>query len=173
MRLGVTKCVIMNIYRKKCCKDFLLVNILSQCFNPLKGPRSHGPHAYKIKLEGDKFGRKSTSHCCWFCWLGGLTLHCKFSLSIIQGKINESSDKLRTESLVKALTTHNLRPFEDNNYHTNLHSPLSEQQLSHTLALTTYHECPFSKTTTSHILAARWERHWLVNWSKDITMGFP
>ena len=44
--------------QRKCCKDFLLVNLLSQCFHPLKGPRSHGPHAYKKKLEGDKFGRK-------------------------------------------------------------------------------------------------------------------
>ena len=53
------------------------------------------------KLEGDKFGRKSTSHCCWFCWLvGGLTLHSKFSLSIIiQGKINESSDRLGSREL--------------------------------------------------------------------------
>ena len=33
--------------QRKCCKDFLLVNLLSQCFHSLEGPRSHGPHAHK------------------------------------------------------------------------------------------------------------------------------
>ena len=138
MRLGVTKCVIMNIYRKKCCKDFLLVNLLSQCFHPLKGPRSHGPHAYKIKLEGDKFGRKSTSHCCWFCWLGGLTLHCKFSLSIIQGKINESSDRLGSRELGESVD------------HTQLET-LWGQQLSHEFAFTTFRATIIAHISINHI----------------------
>ena len=52
------------------------------------------------KLEGDKFGRNSASHCFCFCWLRGLYFtQCKFSLSIIQGKINESSDRLGSQEL--------------------------------------------------------------------------
>ena len=148
------------------CKPFITM------LSPVGGSsKSWTPCAQK-SWRVTTFGRNSASHCFCFCWLRGLYFtQCKFSLRIIQGKINESSDRLGSRELGESVDHTYLRPFEDNNYHTDLHSPLSEQQLSHTLALTTYHECPFSKTTTSHILAAWWEQHWLVNWSKDITMG--
>ena len=58
--------------QRKCCKDILLVNLLSQCFHPVKGPRSHGPHAYKIKLENKNLVGKAPATVVGFAGLGAL-----------------------------------------------------------------------------------------------------